>query len=190
MSDRVTQQLARATAYLSAIPLAAEKAVASALNRAAAIGRDEAVKSIGDRYAVHSSDVRERITLQAATPNSLSISVIARSGPLSLTYFPHSPTLAGTGGRGKPILRAEVLRGQEKAVPGAFVATIGGKPRIMMRAGGRTATGKSAIRNVPAVPIANMLGAESVREAVETRALAVFDEQLDREIDRALGKVV
>jgi hypothetical protein len=189
VSEAVAKGLERARDFLATIPGAAEKAVAAALNRAAAIGRDEAVSAIDKRYAVRPSDVREKITLRTATPNSLVISVIARSGPLALGYFPHSPIEAGTGGRGKPVLRAEVIRGQEKNVLGAFVATINGKPRIMIRTGGKTASNKSAIKSVSTVPIASMLGAPSVQQAVETRALAVFDAQLDREIDRALGRV-
>lgn len=188
MSDAVTKGLERARDFLVTIPGAAEKAVARALNRAASVGRDEAIKAIDARYAVRPSDVRDKITTKAATPNNLVISIVARSGPLALGYFPHTPIESGTGGRGKPVLRAEVIRGQEKDVPGAFVAPINGKPRIMIRTGGKTATGKAAIKSVSTVPIASMLGAESVQEAVETRALAVFDQHLDREIDRALGK--
>ncbi len=187
MSDAV-QQLERAQAMLAAFPGAAEKALAAALNRAAKLGREAAVEAIDKRYAVRPSDVRETITIKTATPDALSISIVSRSGPLSLGYFPHAPVVAGTGGRGKPVLRAEVIRGQEKSVPGAFVATINGKPRIMIRTGGKSASGRSAIKSVPAVPIATMLGAKSVREVVEARAMAVLDEQLDREIDRALGK--
>jgi hypothetical protein len=188
VSDAVQKGLERAADFLATISGAAERAVANALNQAATLAREEAIAAIGQRYAVRPSDVREAITLRPATPSSLVISVVARSGPLSLTYFPHSPVDAGTGGRGKPMLRAEVLRGQMKDVPGAFIATINGKPRIMIRTGGRTATGKSAIKSVMAVPIAVMLGVESVERAVVARALGVFDERLDREIDKALGK--
>jgi hypothetical protein len=189
VSDAVIKGLERARDFLATIPGAAEKACASALNRASAVAREEAIKAITDRYVVRPSDVREKITLSPATVNKLTVSVVARSGPLSLTYFPHSPIHIGTGGRGKPTLRAEVLRGQEKEVGGAFIASINGKPRIMMRTGGRTATHKAAIKSVPAVPIASMLGATSVEAAVQDRALAVFDDHLGREIDRALGRV-
>lgn len=189
MSAAVEQGLERARAMLASISGAAEKAAARALNRAAGAARDEAIKSITDRYVVRPSDVRERITLTTAKPEALGIAVTARSGPLSLTYFPHSPEHIGTGGRGKPVLRAQVIRGQEKTVPGAFIARINGKPRIMIRAGGRTATNKAVIKNVFTVPIANMLGVESVHKAVEDRALAMFDEQLGKEIDRELGAV-
>lgn len=184
----VVEGLERARAFLAYIPRAAEKAVARALNRAATVGREEAIKSITDRYVVRAGDVREKITLRPATPDRLVMSIVARSGPLSLSYFPHSPTAIGTGGRGKPLLRAEVLRGQVKSIPGAFVAPINSKPRIMLRTGGRTASNRAAIKSLSTVPIANMLGAKTVQEAVEARAFAVFDEQLGREIDRELKR--
>lgn len=184
------KQLERVRAFLAAIPGAAEKAMARALNRAAAAGRESAIKSIVGRYAVSAGDVREKVTVTTASPGRLGVSVVARSGPLALGYFPHTPVAAGTGGRGRPVLRAEVLRGQEKAVPGAFVANINGKPRIMFRTGGRSATGKSAIKSVSSVPLASMLGAITVRAAVEQRALEVLDQELGREIDRELGRAV
>lgn len=183
------KQMQRAVDFLGAIPRAAETALARALNGAAKAGRESAISAIVARYAVHASDVRGKIALTTATPDRLGVEVIARSGPLSLTYFPHSPARAGTGGRGRSTLRAEVLRGQPKPVLGAFVATINGRPRVMFRTGGRTATGKTAIKSVPAVPIAVMLGVESVRTAVEQRSAAVLDTHLDREIDRALGRI-
>lgn len=187
MIDAVAQ-IERARAFLGAIPKAAEQATARALNRAAAAGREAAVAAVVERYAVAAADIREKITLTAATPESLGVAVVARSGSLALGYFPHSPVRTGTGGTGKPVLRAEVLRGQEKSIAAAFVAPINGKPRIMIRTGGTTKTGRTQIQSVYTVPLASMLGAESVRAAVEARAVAVLDATLDREIDRALGK--
>jgi hypothetical protein len=182
-------QMDRATAALAELPGAAERAMARALNAAAASGRQAAVKAITGRYAVRAGDVREKISLSTATPESLAVMVRAKSPALALGYFPHAPTRPGTGGRGKPPLRAEVLRGREKAVAGAFIATINGKPRVMLRTGARTAAGRGAIASVYSVPIAEMLGAPSVREAVEQRALEVLDERVDHEIDRELGRV-
>lgn len=181
-------QLERAERMLGGMPGAAAKAMARALNRAAVAGRQAAVTAITERYAAKAADVREKISLTDATPDQLGVSVIARSPALSLGYFPHSPTRPGTGGRGKPTLRAEVLRGSKKPVAGAFVATINGQPRIMIRTGAKTAAGKAAIKSVYSTPIAVMLGAESVREAVEARALDVLDDRLEHEITRALGE--
>lgn len=188
MIDFVDAQLERARTLLASISGAAERAMARALNRAAAAGREAAVAAIVERYAVSAVDVREKITLSTASPENLSVAVVARSGALALGYFPHSPVDIGTGGPGQPVLRAEVLRGQERNVKGAFVALINAKPRVMIRTGGTTKTGRTQIESVYTVPFASMLGAESVRDAVEDRAEAVLDAQLDRELDRELGR--
>jgi hypothetical protein len=176
----VDEQLERARDFLGSIPNATEQATARALNKAAAAGREQAVRSITDRYAVNASDIREKITVRAARASDLSSAVVARSGSLALGYFPHTPVEIGTGGPGRPVLRAEILRGRTRDVVGAFVAPIGGKPRIMIRAG-------AGIKSVSTVPMANMLGVSSVVDAVEDRAVQVLDEQLGREIDRALA---
>lgn len=178
----------RAVDFLGTIEGAAERATARALNRAAVAGREAAIRSIDARYAVQPSDVRDKVALVQASPASLSVQVVAKSPALSLGYFPHTPTAPGTGGPGRPALRAEVMRGQQRAIPGAFVAAINGKPRIMIRTGGTTRTGRSQIKSLFGPPIAVMLGADSVREAVEARAHAVLDEQLGAEIDRELGR--
>jgi len=183
----VEAQTERAQQALAGLPGAAEAAMARALNRAAVAGRQAAVTAITTRYAVRAGDVREKITLSTATPEQLSVTVEARSPSLALGYFPHTPSRPGTGGRDKPALTAEIVRGSSKPFAGAFVATINGKPRVMIRTGALTGGGKQAIASVYSVPIAVMLGADSVREAVETRALEVLDERLDHEIDRALG---
>lgn len=188
MIDFAEQQLERARAFLGAIPGAAEKAAARALNKAAAAARETAVSSIVDRYAVKPSDIREKITISTAAPDRLGVEVKARSGSLALGYFPHTPLVIGTGGPGKPILHAEVLRGQEKSIADAFVAPINGKPRIMIRTGGTSKTGRTQMKSVYTVPFASMLGAASVVDAVEDKAAAVLDEQLGKEIDRELGR--
>lgn len=189
MTDAL-RSLERAADFLRTIPGATEKASARALNAAAAAGREAAVRAIADRYAVHAGDVREKISLRAAAPSRLEAEVVGRSGTLPLGYFPHTPSAPGTGGPGRPPLRAEILRGQQRTIGGAFVAPIGGKPRIMIRTGGKTATGKAAIKALAAVPMARMLAAPSVVEAVEQRAIAALDAELDKQIDRAFKGAV
>lgn len=188
MIEFVEAQLERARTMLASLPGAAERAAARALNKAAQQGREAAIAAIVERYAVNASDIRERITLSTASPSKLGVAVIARSGSLALGYFPHSPVDVGTGGPGAPMLHAEVVRGQDRQVPGAFVAPINGKPRVMIRTGGTTKTGRTQIKSLYTVPFASMLGAELVHKAVEDRAAAVLDEQLGREIDRELGR--
>lgn len=187
MSDAETT-LRRAADFLAAVPKAAEKASARALTRAAAAGREQAISGILDRYAAKASDVRAALSTVPARPEHLAAQVLARSGSLPLGYFPHTPTGIGTGGRGRPSLQVEVLRGSVRDVPGAFVAPINGKPRIMIRTGGTTKTGRTQIRQVPAVPIAVMMNHETVRDAVAHRALDVLEIELAKQIDSALGE--
>lgn len=185
--SRAEDAIERTADFLRAIPGAAEKASAAALNRAVVAGREQAIESILGRYAAKGSDVRTAITTRPARKEDLSADVIAKSGSLSLGYFPHTPISIGTGGPGKPPLTVEILRGSVRTIPGAFVAPINGKPRIMIRTGGTTKTGRTQIKSVPAVPIAVMMGNEGVRDAVERRAVDVLDEQLGKQIDKALA---
>lgn len=186
MSASPREQLERAERYLASIPGAAERAMAAALNDAAAAGRSEAARVIAERYVVRPSDAFETMRVERARPAALEAAVIARSPSLTLTYFPHAPAASGTGGPGKPVLRAEVRRGGEKPVAGAFMATLGGKPRIVVRTGEKSARGRDALRTLFTVPLGEMLGVEAVREPAEVRALEVLDERLTAGIDREL----
>jgi hypothetical protein len=182
------QGLERAAALLSSIPKATETAMQRALNKAAQAAREVGIKAIDARYAVTISDVRAAISTTQASADKLEVDVVAKSGSLPVDHFPHRPEVEGTGGRGKELLRAEIIRGAPKQIPGAFVAKLGGRRLVMTRTGGRTATGRATIRRLYTVPIANMLGVDQVRGAVEAKAAEVFEVQLGREIDRALGK--
>ncbi len=183
-----TDQLDRAQRFLGAIPGAAERALAKAMNAAIRGAREEALEKIGERYEVDGADVKARLSLQLARPGALSSTLKARSPSLGLHYFPHAPSAPGTGGPGRPQLSATVLRGAPKNVAGAFVARLGVKPRIAVRTGAKTASGKDALRVLYGVPIAEMLGVPSVRLAVEARAVELLDAKLGAEIDRELGK--
>lgn len=184
-----SEQLERAERYLAGIPGAAERALSNALNKAMAAARDAAIEEISSTYNLSADDIRHKLDVERATPEDLTAGIVMRSRSLSLGYFSHTPTTAGSGGPGRPLLRAEIRRGEPKDVKGAFVATINGQPRVMMRTGKRTAAGKSAIASVYTIPLAGMLGTTPIRAAVEERALAMVDEILGREIDKALAEV-
>jgi hypothetical protein len=181
-------EMARAVRYLIGIEGAAERAMSRALNASAVAGREEAVEAITGRYAARAEDVREMMHLVPSTVKSLETAIRARSGSLSVGYFPHRPSQPGTGGRGKPVLRAEIKRGQAKDFPGAFVAPLSSGNRVMTRTGKKTRAGRAAMRSLYTIPLANMLGVPSVRIAVEEKALEVLGERLTVEIDRELAK--
>lgn len=188
MITATVDQLARAERYLGAIPGAAQRALSRAMNAAIKAAADEAVVSIHDRYTTAEKDVRARLELQASKPSALTATLLARSPALPLHYFPHTPKKPGTGGRGKPRLVVEVLRGQPKTMASAFIAKLGVKPRIVVRTGEKTASGKDALKVLFSVPVPEQLGVAPVRLAVEERAMDMLDEKLGAEIDRELGK--
>jgi hypothetical protein len=184
----VAEQLGRAERYLGTLPGAAERAMARALNQAGQVGRAAAVPAITGIYAAKASDVREMLAVSKATPDELEVTIRARSRSLTLGYFPHTPTAPGTGGPGQPALTAEIRKGSVKAVAGAFVANLNSGPRVMVRTGGKTGSGKAAIRGLFSVPLATMLANQAVRDQVEVAVVAELDRRLDPEIDRELAK--
>lgn len=188
MITATVDQLARAEKFLGAIPGAAERALSRAMNAAIKSAAEEAVVKIRDRYNTAEKDVRSRLDLQSAKPSALTATLLARSPSLPLHYFTHAPTRPGTGGRGKPRLVVEVLRGEPKTMASAFIAKLGIKPRIVVRTGKKTASGKSELKVLFSVPIPEQLGVAPVRLAVEERAMEMLDEKLGVEIDRELGR--
>lgn len=178
----LADHLATAEQYVGTIPGAAERAMSRALNKASEAAKSSAVRTILSRYAAKASDVNGMITLTPSTPEKLEVQVKARSGSLSLGYFPHSPSTGGTGGPGRPALTAEIKRGDTKSIGGAFIANLNSGPRVMRRKPG------GGIKGVYTIPLARMLGVESVRDAVEADAVRRVGEVLPAEIDRELKK--
>ncbi len=181
-------QLERAKQFLGSIPGAAERAMARALNAAVKAASEEALTKIAERYAVKRDDVEARFAQEMARPAKLSATLRAKSPALPLHYFPHTPTAPGTGGRGKGPLSVTIRAGSPQTMGSAFIAQLGVKPRIVIRTGQKTASGKDQLKVLYSTPIAVMLGVPSVRLAVEERALEVLDDKLTAEIDRELGR--
>lgn len=173
---------------LSHIPGAAQRAAARALTRAMKAARTAAGRSISEEYAVKGAEVKRYMRIVHGRTqkgkDTFSAKLLASSEPWELSKFPHKPKKAGSGGPGRPPLRVEVKRGQWKAVPGAFVAPLGGVPKIVSRASRQSLP----MRKLPAVNPAIMLRNERVREHVYGRSLEVFRVRLAHEMQRALEK--
>lgn len=183
-----TEQLERAKQFLGGIPGAAERAMSRALNAAVREGQVEAFRRIVERYVVNADDVKRRSEIRLSTSKTLAVAIRVQSPSLPLHYFPHTPTAPGTGGRGKGPLSVTIRAGSPQTMGSAFIAQLGVKPRIVLRTGQKTASGKDQLKVLYSTPIAAMLGVPSVRLAVEERALEVLDEKLSAEIDRELGR--
>ena len=181
-----TDGLERAEKYLGGIEGAAERATAKAIGAGLTAARKATVREITSGYEVKRADVEAHITLERS---KMSGTLRLKSGSLPLHYFPHTPDQPGTGGPGAPALQVTVRKGQKVTIAGAFVAPLGSKNRIAIRAGGVTRTGKDALKVFYTIPIPQMLARPEIRLAVEEKAVEAIDRALDKQIDRELGAV-
>jgi hypothetical protein len=177
-----TESLKSAQEILRTLGDRAVKALVPAVNRAVKSARAEAGRAITERYAISSKEAKAQLEVDRATYSAPVGTLRARGETLKLTDFPHRPISPGTGGPGKPSLRAEIKRGQWKKIPGAFVAPIGGKNRVMARRG----KARGAMFEMAALPVPTMFG--MVRERVEQYALEIFEQRLAHEIRRQIEK--
>lgn len=130
------------------------KATYRALDRTIDTGRAESARLISSRYAVSAATVRDAIDKKTPNASSGVGYIVSRGAKLPLSMFPHAPMTSGTGGRGKPPLTIEVVRGERRPLRGAFVAETGGQLRVMARRGRE----RTPIRELSTVPIPVMLG--------------------------------
>lgn len=184
-----TEGLERAEMYLGGIAGAAERATAKAIGAGLTAARKATVSEITTGYEVKRADVEAHMTIEKARTSAMSGALRLRSGSLPLHYFPHTPDQPGTGGPGAPALQVTVKKGQTKTIPGAFVAPLGGKNRIVIRTGGKTRTGKDALKVFYSIPIPQMLARPEIRLAVEEKAVEAIDRAVTAQIDRELGAV-
>lgn len=159
------------------------KAAARAINRSIDSARAETVRQVPKLYAVKQKQVRDRVTTRRAGADSLSASVTWRGYALNIADFSVRPGRPNPAKR--PMLRAMVSR-QTGFDPyhGAFLINRGGRQQAFRRR--RQNDGRYPITGVWGPSIPQLIGAKSVREAVEERAREQLDARLDHEINRLL----
>jgi len=169
------------------IPGASRRALVRALNRAVKAAYSEAGERIGEEYGADMVDAYyDTVDIHEATKDRLVATVKSRGPATKLDRFRHTPTRPGTGGRGRPAMRAQVSRTSGMTdIPGAFIipTSPGGDVGIMVW---RSQTG--SIRRVPALAVPFMQTTETVYEHVERRAGEMLEERVAHEVAYELGK--
>ena len=159
-----------------------------ALNRAMTAAKAQGAKEISKDYAVKQRKVAAKVTTSKASASNLRSQVTWRGGALNLADFSVSPGKPQPARR--PILRATVSR-SAGALPykGAFLI----QTRAGVKAFRRTSEAKQwgeryPVTGVwgPAMP--QLLGARTVREAIETRAREMLEARIAHEVNRELLK--
>lgn len=202
MIDLNVDQLERARQMLGHIPGAAPKAMARAINRAAATAKTEASRKIRETYYISGKNVSDVIKVARKASASDPVAIIrVRSGPIALSKFKVTPKNPPKK-RGKTVV-ARVKKGSGGEIAHAFVARMesghvgvfnrvsgrymrGHEPRARVRGAGRT-KGRQFITQRYGPSVAQMAGESSVTRHIEQKAIGKLDERLTHEINRILG---
>ena len=175
------EQFERAKLVLSNVPKGIERAMASAINRAAQSGRTEAVKKVRERYIVKASTVREPLKIERASSSSPIAILRAVGRVIPLSKFKIRPSKP-TPGRSKPVT-ATVIKGKGGTIPKAFVARMPTGHVGVYRRKGRP---RLPIMELYGPSVPQMIGNEEVMRALEEKAQQTLDERMEHDITRLL----
>ncbi len=175
------EQFERAKLVLSNVPKGIERAMASAINRAAQSGRTEAVKKVRERYIVKASTVREPLKIERASSSSPIATLRAAGSVIPLSKFKIRPSKP-TPGKLTPV-SATVIKGKGGTISKAFVARMPAGHVGVYRRKGRP---RLPIMELYGPSAPQMIGNEEVMRALEEKAQQTLDERMEHEITRLL----
>lgn len=208
--------LARAERMLQGIPNGIEKAVSSAINRAAAHLRSASTKAARERYAISAANLRAEETVSVAYTyqNGVQAYVHFSGRRIPLYRFdgarPAQPTYDTS--RWVPVMLGVHANGEGKwrlVHPGAsayghvlkstsphqfqyaFVAKMGsGHTGIFERTGGMTSRSKDELEELFGPSVPQMLGNKEVAEKLTDEAMSSFEKNLDQYVYALLNGYV
>ncbi len=198
----------RAVKMLSGIEGGLEKAVRSAMSRAASHLRSSSAKAIQQRYAISAANIRanENVRVEYSLGNGLRAEVAFMGARIPLHRFmgasPSQPTRDMSEQYGVMIAdqkwrrmypgvaaSGHVLKGTSPArFSHAFVMkTKTGHVGIFERTGGMTRSSKDELEEIFGPSVPTMLGSDEVGEDLAREAMDKFEERLDHEINAILN---
>jgi len=205
--------LERAERMLEGIPNGIQKAVNSAINRAAAHLRSASTKAIRERYAISRANIRagENVTITYTyrdgvqayvhfAGNRIPLHRFDGSGPAQPTYDTSRrvPVMLGTTADGEGKWRlvhpgaaayGHVLKSTSpKKFQNAFTAKMGnGHTGIYERTGGMTSNDLDEIEELFGPSIPQMLGNQEVADKLTNEAMESFEKNLDQYVTALLN---
>lgn len=205
--------LERAMAMLANIQGGLDKAVRSAMARAASQLRTNSAKAARERYDISAANIRDSENASISYSYQNGVQAVIRFAGQRIPLFrfggasPKVPTqstnqsfgvMIGTGAGGEGVwrylrpsipARGHVLKSTSPTqFSRAFVAKMpSGHIGIFERTGGMTSNQKDEIEELFGPSVPQMLGNEEVRERMAQDAMEKFEERLDHEVLRILN---
>lgn len=181
----VKTNLKKVNKSLRKMDKAVNQAFLSSINRASQRAKTETGRKVRERYIVKQKEVTETITVKKAKGNLLTAVLTSKGRTLPLIKFGVTPKKRLK--RPPKAVKASVFRsGGKKPIPGAFIASDGGRIGVFEREGKK----RLPIRELrgPAVP--QMAYSEEVREHVQQVYGEEMQKRLPHELARTIGKVM
>lgn len=176
----------RVSALLAGIPGGANRAVGSALARAAAAGKTVAKRAVTQEYAISSSEFSNRTkninNIQRGSNGEVSINFGYRGSVIPLRVF---DTKVDRSGRVVTRVVTRVKKsGARQALDHAFEAKMGSHYGIYERQGEKRFPVKELFG--PATP-QMMYSNENVMDSIEEKMASTYEERIEHEITRILN---
>lgn len=204
------ETLEHAKKVLAGIPNGVQKAVKGALPRTVSSLRSDSVKAIQTKYDISAENLRthENIDIHYTPHENGSAAYVEFSGKRIPLYrfngtYPKTPTRNGSAyvhveinGLFKTVhpsipVYAHQLKGTSpKKFHNAFTAEMvnsSGHIGIFERTGGVTSHGKDEIKEIMGLSVPEMIGDKSVVEKFAEGTSKIFEENMEREIERVLN---
>jgi len=175
----------RARVALAGMPGKLERAIAPALNRAAAHGRTVVARKARETYDVKYGAVLKTLKILRANRNSLRADLISAGTVIPLIKFKVSPRTIGKR-RPRKGLRVSVKRSDNKYLKHAFLGLWQGQMEVLEREG----ESRLPIKRLFGPSVPSMLGEETVSSVTKAAMAQEFEKRLLHETDRILAGIV
>ncbi|KAA8750101.1 phage tail protein [Paenibacillus sp. UASWS1643] len=184
MRIRIKSNARRVRNFGSKVETSVPKSAASAMNRATQMARTAASRKVREKYTVKAASITKTFSAGKASAGSLRSKLVSSDGSMPLIRFKTYPSKP-TPKKLPKVLKASILNGGKKVVPGAFVTKVGSHIGVLERKTKKRLPIKELLG--PAVPV--MVNKQEVREETEKVLKEAFETRMMHELGRNLGRI-
>lgn len=170
--------LERASRLLSTVPGGVEKALVSSLNRAATMGKTQAVREVTARYTAKAGEVRNTMSMKRASRSRLDAEIVSSGPVLGLSHYRYSPRRDTTGANRKRVRVAVKREGGLKPLGSAFVW----QGKLMERQG----KARVPIQKMVGPSVPSIMSNPAIVDAMVEKSEENVVKRLEHEVNRIL----